>query len=165
VHVVHGVTAREHDVREAGADRPAAREEAGARWRAIGRRRVEGVEDGAFGGEPVDARRRERAASVSAEVAVAEVVEQDDDDVGARGASCGTRLLFHPRELAVLARERRRVVALLVRDIAERRVERGAEEREKSQERESAEAAHEEADCAHHASRVAGIHTSVSSTT
>ena len=65
-----------------------------ARGRADGMRRVELQEPRAVGGQPVEMRRPDSRVAVAAEIAVAEVVGQNEEEVGARGGSrCGTREL------------------------------------------------------------------------
>ena len=79
---VHPVVAPRRDDRphQTETDRIAARHQAGSRRR-TDRRTVEALEPHALGGDPVDVRRRDVAA-VEADVMAAEVVGNDEDDVG-----------------------------------------------------------------------------------
>jgi hypothetical protein len=103
---------REHHARQPGADRPAPREQAGARRAALDPRRVVVVEGDALPRQGVESRSSEGAAPVGAEVTEAQVVEEDDDEVGALGLA--PRPARHAFELTGLASQPFGLLALLV---------------------------------------------------
>ncbi len=70
----------------------AAGHERGPRGRALGAVGIALGESHAFGGEPVEGRRFHVAAAVAAEVAIAQVVGEDQDDVGPT-RQCGGAIL------------------------------------------------------------------------
>ena len=141
------MAAREHHLGEPAADRPATREQTRTRRRAVGRGRVEVLEDRALRGEPIEPRRGGRLAAVRAEVAPAEVVEQDQHEIGTRAAPAlrGIRDAAERRDLGAHLFER--LGAVVAHDA--QREPRGADQR--GHEHEQHETAEETRETAQHA--------------